>query len=676
VTALESYLTMLSQSLATHEQQLTEAQQRIVQLEARLSEGPPVQAVPEEAAGPDASKSRKALKAKIDSYHWQSSIWDLALFVGVVELPAASSLFVFLLAVTNAVMQVVLCLIINDAFAFPQIDRSTVDAMRKWRVFSGHSYYLVDKQTFEPLAKRICEFDDSIPMSSGARGILGLIAQYLATDEDRDRHRPYLGRWLDVDAIGIILCVLALIIWLLNLSVRLSKMWKLMTAMQQLNYTSNESKSIPHGLAAFVGKTEIKRPADGERELVSVSRHRKLYWRFILAIQLIILCLLGISGTFYIIFTLQLRDLLLNCSALLIVLDLDELFFEALAPRKARHLMLSLKPLPRPKPFTVKGMNWTPCAVLCAVALIVGVTSIQLIQQAGDLQDTREAICGGNRNFVAVLDKAGVVTAGNAQMFKSPEDTYYYKSMRQLISNSDGTIASSALAGGTDGASLSATVTGMTSAQWSLVESAQRSVVDVMHLWNTKCVDMIPGMVYRTSGTFLHILQDTFQNYSIQECASIARYCSYDDPRGVRARQICSSTCGCDSANSSLILGGINGCAPSCTITAKYKASVDRSCTQDVGKNDPFWSKYIEGIYSLKASYPDGWTDDFDGTIAKIKDKGCAFAFEKNLSLGFVGWENPCEESPIFVKPLTLACPVSCECKAYPRHLCPKECFQ
>merc|ERR1712093_775913 len=100
--------------------------------------------------------------------------------------------------------------------------------------------------------------------------------------------------------------------------------------------------------------------------------NRKVYCGSIIALQFVVEVLLGLSGTFYIIATLQLRDLLLNCSALLIVLDLDELIFAALAPRKGWHLINSLKPLRRPKAASFKSMNCSPIVFLTAIVLIVG----------------------------------------------------------------------------------------------------------------------------------------------------------------------------------------------------------------------------------------------------------------------------------------------------------------
>jgi hypothetical protein len=642
-----------------------------------------VECIIQEDAGVNSGSELELLR---DSYEIQESIWDLSIFIGFEELGLLGSAYIAFLLAVNTFMQLGLCAIINQAFTQKEFGEDTVQAMIRWRTYSGHSFDLVDKHTFESLASRVCGFDLSIPMSGGVPELLTRIDQYYLPSRDHfdTEVKPGLGKLLPyVQPIGQILCILALIIWLLNLAGVMRQIFQLGQAILRMKgkeiQISARHSTASHVLEKVHVHTSEIRLSDGERELVAMSEARKLFCFLVLGLQCCVVTLLGITGWLYMIYTLDLRDLLLNCSALTIVLDLDELIFRTLAPKSAIQFLTSLKSLPLPRPRTLKGLNLSPIVRVLSVVAVVVPSIILMDQQIDILKRTREAICGGNTEFVSVSDKAGIIAAGVSKFdWEAAKTSYFYRGMRQLIGkkNIDGSIVETSFGGTSDNndVSYSAAVSGMVNSQWSLTETLARNTVDVMDYWNAACEDLVPqkqSQKFTKEHGFLMILRDTIGNRSIDSCSEVKRHCSGDDPKGVSARQFCPDTCGCNDAASGQILGGINGCPTSCLKSQKYNLSMFREC-KDVGLTSGYWQKFAEGLDSLKASYPKTWISDFPESTSLILNHGCGAIF-KNLS--FMGaWPDPCELSPIFVQPLAFACPETCQCKIRKRQLCPKTC--
>merc|ERR1719424_330109 len=140
--------------------------------------------------------------------------------------------------------------------------------MKLWRTYSGHAWEYVDKLSFEPLARRICRNDASVPMSSSVQDVLGSIEVYMPTAEDYEQAVPVLGHWLPhLTWIprGELMCILALIIWVTNVMVVFSEVGKMSRALWFL-----DSGEGPRGQTKIVWG-----PEGGE--LVSLSKNRKSY---------------------------------------------------------------------------------------------------------------------------------------------------------------------------------------------------------------------------------------------------------------------------------------------------------------------------------------------------------------------------------------------------------------
>ena len=68
----------------------------------------------------------EALDNKCNEYAFKTSVWDLALVIGMEDHEIMGSIFVTMLLVLNALMQIFLCLVINDSLTLPLIGQTSL----------------------------------------------------------------------------------------------------------------------------------------------------------------------------------------------------------------------------------------------------------------------------------------------------------------------------------------------------------------------------------------------------------------------------------------------------------------------------------------------------------------------------------------------------------------------
>ena len=106
----------------------------------------------------------------------------------------------------------------------------------------------------------------------------------------------------------------------------------------------------------------------------------------------------------------MLRSRSRNSVALGIILDIDDLLFDALATTTGRHLVnqldpLHMAPLPRIRGADAKSVFMS--IAIPAITLLVYFT--MLAPFVTTLESVKGAMCGGNQNFVWALDKRRII---------------------------------------------------------------------------------------------------------------------------------------------------------------------------------------------------------------------------------------------------------------------------
>jgi hypothetical protein len=410
--------------------------------------------------------------------------------------------------------------------------------------------------------------------------------------------------------------------------------------------------------------------------------------------QAAILALLTVSGVLYLVFTIEPRDLLLNAVALQIVVELDELFFTAFAPNHASKVLLSLNPLPRPPVKSFKGLNVGPAIGMVIIIVAQLMIYLSLLKPQKDvLRDIVQEICGGNLNFVARADPSGMIYAGAySASYVIQEDSYEYQAMRQLVLDVPGenieAFAGTLVKGEV---SKSAAANGMTGSYWSLEAIGRLDVQHSSAWWNSNCLDMLtdsPGEEIGTLPFFRRILHDAIEedvftanedehvsHPPLTDCHSVLSHCSRDSAAGVRSRQICPETCGCLKPASEVVQGvKQNGCPPQCEWTSQYKnKSRTRTC-DDLPVESPEFQVQLEGIRSVRDSYPNSWKSSIEEIISLLENSGCNATLTK---FTIHGWEDLCQRSfGWYFEPLSYLCPISCGCHVTEKLHCPAQCVE
>lgn len=616
--------------------------------------------------------SMKNVTDRKSTYALQESTWDVVVLIGVPGLSSLASAFVAVVVVINVVMQLFLCFVINDLFTMPEITQNDVTSMRHWRASFGHSTRTMNEFTFEPYARGVCRHVGGIRMHTYAVELLDTIEGYLPSRKNYLMQDPVAGIIMPyISNIGVLLSSIAVLIWVLEIDAALLRS---RTKVLALAHTTRAERTIID--------------LESSHQLKFLTTNRKVFSLLIAAIEVMVLLMLGFGGIWFIIRTLHLRDLILNCSALVIVLDLDELVFTALVPQRVKSLLTSLEELPRPTPPTYFGLSPSSFISMFMILCTMWGTIMALKRQESTLMDVRNEICGGNLNFIAKTDRAGVVSAG----FVAQEDklshtkkTYAFQAIRQLVVNEAGNVVEHRLSK----SDMSSGSSSMDGGPFSLLGWTDTSLGGVMMHWNEKCLDMLPlsNDVYDYANQFLHILRDTLENYEIHECIQVREWCNSDGEKGLRTRQVCPATCGCNDPGPRLILVGDKGCSPTCYSLPEYTGSLwNRTCT-DLELDSPYWSQYARSLLGYLMHYESAvvgtqnMKKEAVAELAKaeagaIAANGCDIV-SKRLRISVLGfsWRDPCRAGYHDLKPFAYACPVSCNCTSdNPPPACPKTC--
>lgn len=596
------------------------------------------------------------------------------MFIGCSQVGVHGSVFTGATLMINAAMQVVFCVIVNDSLTRDRFDESTVEDLKDWRTTVAHNLKYVDDLTFRSLARKVCSFQDT-PMSAGPIQGLEAIAEYMPDDMAREyRSKPPLGFWMRTSHVGELMCLLSLVLWWLSVLKELFSIVSLGEALYALPTAE---------------QTEIDSTA-GRLALVSMTRFRKATVVGVLVVRSFVCLFLAICGTLYLATTISLGDLLLNALALEVVLSLDELTFDVLAPRSIRLMISSMAPLAKPPSSAWRGLDGKPLAAIAAIAVgLLLVSELKLKEQSRILKDARDAVCSGDLDFVAGVDQNGMVVAYGGGSTGDYTDLYEYRAFRDLILNA-GESSTDVFEG-----SSSKMAYAFSGSRFSLEGYVSQSLTDLGEVFNPDCYDFdYPNStVWPTLKDILASEESKELNQGddlqtsqtalapFDSCADVVPKCWEESTLGVRARQFCPAACGCHNPTAPLVLSNTaQGCPASCTDSVWHNVIMGTlSCTDWTSESPQMmWGVDLLAVYieGLRAT---GWpSNPMDTIIRDLNDSivryGCPGLVANMSSPGWV-WGNLCEETNLFrFRPITAICPVSCGCADGGGTFCPTTC--
>jgi len=579
-------------------------------------------------------------------YTFGESTWDLVFFIGTGALGPLGSVQTFLLAVVNVVMQVVFVAIAYFNFTTPQVDASSVEEAIRWRRSSGQAMSSYSPLAKESLAERVCKMDKSLEQSGIQVALYENIESYLKSG--RDGFESYFT--------GQMLCLVALICWYLMVAKEVS-----------------HALALHRGIVAVPsGKTKIdtrENPFTQVRHyrLKSVARRRKLFSAILLAYRIFAAILLVWVGTFFLVYTVDVTELILNAVALGIILDIDDLLFDALATTPGRHLVHQLDALPMPAMPRIRGADAKSAFMSIAIPVLSITVYFTMLQPMVDtLHDVSFAMCGGNKAFVWNLDPRGVVLLSDTPGGGWEED--------QGIKNFAVEEAEKVGFGLQRSDSKYGVWVGDVSV---LTDASIMTLTESVDVNNPDCSDLVNGALRHQA---LNFLRFAHQNESIQGCEDVVHACGsltqmpdfgLDGGKGWATRMFCSETCGCqEPAGQIAVQGCPYGPGRACQATDRFdnvtkeSLCIEKSAASLQSSVD--WTNWIKAIRSYGESAADlpGKSD-----AVKIADAmwDCGCDFGANLSAENVYWGNCFGWNSTFefeFKTVEVFCPLTCQCSS------------
>lgn len=170
------------------------------------------------------------------------------------------------------------------------------------------------------------------------------------------------------------------------------------------------------------------------------------------------------------------------------------------------------------------------------------------------------------------------------------------------------------------------------------------SVVSAVDLWNPVCLDMNVRGSGATVGDLLagalkavvdsepcrsscgknHICLPN-GTCALNTCTGAQPFCQHNSLVGIRTRQMCPQTCGCDKPRSALALSLPNqGCGDRCPLSGSYRRELANLPCEDVPPSDPNFQELMDDMDKVAESWPLDWRSSFQGVWGpSLRKHGC-----------------------------------------------------
>ena len=697
-----------------------------------------------------------------DEMELEQSVWSNGLLCGALPGEGAStSALLMLLLVLNVAMQAIFCFIVHEALSTQVITEDTVVQYRVWRRNVAHDLKYYNAASQKSLAKRVCENDGGLEMSGEQASVANDLFQYLGEEDGRD-----------MTSIGTLMASLALVCWSLSVAKEL----------QAVMLASRAVCTVPlqHATRGVLRSDGGDSGGGTVLTFEAISPLRRAAVLLVYAARAALVLFLLIYGTFFLVYTIPLDDLLLNAVALEFVISIDEILYSTLVPTRVRRLVQGAAPLRvRARCTEGKGKGKgstggvdtsTLCTLVLTLAWVLGIYATVMSPQLDTLVRARDALCAGDQDFVFMVDGMGVPAwtyPGNlrsqfdnttmpARNFplghnrpshipytnlsylplmdrKQAGDVTYAQHVVDVLLQSYGRFT------GENCKDFDATRTSceytpkgaywkqtdpqrpacclaqktyanqLEAGRFSLRTRSMDDTSSANELWNPHCfdtllpdgiaaqiVDLVRGAMGDAAPrgpcggscpAFMPFCKvsaaGNAECISAPTCADVAQFCKLNDLSGVRARQLCPDTCGCNKPQHPLALAlPLSGCGRQCRKSGSYAQRLREQPCEDVPKNDTSFQAFLQDVKRISTSWPNDWRA-IQVIAHDIQQFGCEYLSRTaelytagNVTYpAFVYGMNMCTETGKYfpIKPLSYFCPVACGCRAGDPH-CPPSC--
>eukprot|EP00930_Biecheleria_cincta_P008936 TRINITY_DN11054_c0_g1_i2.p1 TRINITY_DN11054_c0_g1~~TRINITY_DN11054_c0_g1_i2.p1 ORF type:complete len:718 (+),score=95.50 TRINITY_DN11054_c0_g1_i2:1-2154(+) len=524
-------------------------------------------------------------------------------------------------------------------FRDPKISADTIADVSHWRISSGHALNNYDAVSDSSLTSRVCGLDQSLSVSGAQMELYSLASDYLMSEEKS------LLRFFN----GQTLCIVALICWFLMVLKELNHALALHRA--TLTVPSDDLTTII---------TDTDHTGAVRYTVKTLTRFRRMMGWLVLLYRFTSGGILLYVGITYLVNTIDIEELILNAVALGIILDIDDLIFDALATAPARHLVACLKPLPMPSLPRVRGIDCKSFVMFVSMVLFLVYAYVgMLLPMEKSLEDLRHAMCGNNKEFVWVRDSRSMTLMTATTPFASSSTDTAASPSVEASAIAEAIQSSSP---GESGWAFSIWVED--AAELSRLRNLEEDNLNLDR--NAACVDLASSV-----GPYLQYLREFLEDTSIQGCSDARSWCGLfsatsTDHRAFRVRMLCPQTCGCDAPDSEQLL--TSGCPSSCPTVLSFRLKLRQgSCTEDVPsrlRKEPLWISWVGQLRRMALVQ-----GDFQGKskLTNLADAmwdwGCGFG--ANLTAQNITWGTCRQWNSNFAwnfRSPAYLCPISCLC--------------
>jgi len=583
-------------------------------------------------------------------YKFHETTWDTAAFIGTRTLGRGGSFFASVALLLTILSQLTLSNIVRKSMVKDPLSDGLLTGLEKWRKRAGHDIRNFDVVTQTSLVTRVCQSDVSLEMSTMQQNLVDNFRKYLGMGLGGDRRRK-TGE--DTLFGGPTLCLCVVSTWLLYISVEARHTFGWLGAVYH----------IPRSKRTVLQKTK-----DMRLKLRFITSRRFVFIALLALIRLGIAIYLGLAGIMFLVYTIDLGELMTNAMALTFILDIDELLYMALLPRLTRLIVSSLTPIPTwSPPWRLDGADrssLTILAVLIGAGLVVNFTILAPVETR--LHTLVDIACGDATNFVFTLNPSDRIvewaTSSKSVGLYGGNNTYAEQAVNQLI-NADGF----------RGVPLSR--------ETSLLRVMALSKVDAGHPTTVSsgadCQDRIEwyqSIVHHANRTpMLRLVLSIKVGKEVKQCSDVREYC--DQLAMLEVRSICPVTCGCDNITSGLFLGrATSGCPSACLTSSRVEQTLASLPCADPSpealRANAAWERYWQGFAAWHAG--GGVFADDPRLTTPLSHMAMT------LGCGIVtiidGSVYDCDHN--VGAPLFAWCPVSCGCvdARSPLSACPHKC--
>eukprot|EP00930_Biecheleria_cincta_P020072 TRINITY_DN15169_c0_g1_i7.p1 TRINITY_DN15169_c0_g1~~TRINITY_DN15169_c0_g1_i7.p1 ORF type:complete len:925 (+),score=119.71 TRINITY_DN15169_c0_g1_i7:61-2835(+) len=325
-----------------------------------------------------------------DSYHLECSLWDAAVFVGLDCVGFGTSMAMVVCLFMSIALQVFFIWIVHQHMIEDIVDPRVLDDLLLYRASVGHDVQYADKIGMRSMIQMVCSEVGWFHLSGSQSRLQTTISRF-----SRGGHALSLVA---------LLCWIVVIFRDINDSTMIARaILHSRTSKTTLVLSGALQELMQAGFAEYEAGSLSR--ADVRTRFLAMSNVRKtMVVMFLVIPKLVVAILLGVVGARFLGVTSNMTDLLLNAMALTFVLDIDDILFFLLAPRRVQSLVRNLEPLPTGKsPMqTLTGLPWLGCMLkLMLVGTLLFVIDLQLLQPVfGRIAQAKDILCSGNTDFV------------------------------------------------------------------------------------------------------------------------------------------------------------------------------------------------------------------------------------------------------------------------------------